>query len=179
MNYTYLTESPFGEGPAIVMTTNPASKKALNLVANPNVSLLVHDWVSPRPPTAAGSGGRGGSPPPEVARSSLASLLSNLNTSALGSISATINGVARVVASGTEEERYLRQKHLENHTFAGTEDVGGTGGRAGMVNGTRPEPNDGGRSIFIEGDEVRVVVVRVLGGRIADWKGGVRDWTLG
>ncbi len=43
MNYTYLPSSPYSSAPVIVMTTNPASKKTNNLVANPNVSLLVHD----------------------------------------------------------------------------------------------------------------------------------------
>ena len=43
MNYTYLPSSPYSSAPVIVMTTNPASKKMNNLVANPNVSLLVHD----------------------------------------------------------------------------------------------------------------------------------------
>lgn len=43
MNYTYLPSSPYSNSPIIVMTTNPASKKMNNLVANPNVSLLVHD----------------------------------------------------------------------------------------------------------------------------------------
>lgn len=43
MNYTYLPSSPHSSAPVIVMTTNPASKKTNNLVANPNVSLLVHD----------------------------------------------------------------------------------------------------------------------------------------
>lgn len=43
MNYTYLPSSPYSRLPTIVMTTNPASKKMNNLVANPNVSLLVHD----------------------------------------------------------------------------------------------------------------------------------------
>lgn len=43
MSYTYLPSSPYSRGPIIVMTTNPASKKILNLSENPNVSLLVHD----------------------------------------------------------------------------------------------------------------------------------------
>ena len=30
----------------------------------------------------------------------------------------------------------------------------------------------------MEGDDVRVVVVRVKEGRIADWKGGVKDWLV-
>lgn len=51
MNYTYLPSSPYSSAPVIVMTTNPASKKTNNLVANPNVSLLVHDCtLSPSPP---------------------------------------------------------------------------------------------------------------------------------
>lgn len=49
MSYTYLPSSPFSRAPVIVMTTNPASKKMNNLSANPNVSLLVHDCMSPSP----------------------------------------------------------------------------------------------------------------------------------
>ena len=43
MNYTYIPTSPYSSRPVIVMTTNPASRKTTNIVANPNVSLLVHD----------------------------------------------------------------------------------------------------------------------------------------
>lgn len=46
MNYTYLPSSPHSSAPVIVMTTNPASRKTTNIVANPNVSLLVHDCES-------------------------------------------------------------------------------------------------------------------------------------
>ncbi|CRK39460.1 hypothetical protein BN1708_001667 [Verticillium longisporum] len=46
MNYTYLPSSPFSAAPIIAMTTNPASRKTTNLLSNPNVSLLVHDWVT-------------------------------------------------------------------------------------------------------------------------------------
>lgn len=172
------------------MTTNPSSRKTHNLVSNPNVSLLVHDWVSHRPPVtttgAASENSRGGSPPPDASRSSLAMLLANLNTSALSSISATINGEAKLVERGTEEEKFLRERHLENNTFETVdgEDVpndGRIGGRRGSeVFGTVTEGSsgDGGRGCFIEGEEVRVVVVHIKDGRVADWKGNVRDWTL-
>jgi hypothetical protein len=172
MNYTYLPSSPYSNTPTIIMTTNPSSKKTLNLISNPHVSLLVHDWVSHRPPTSnrRGSSERTGSPPPEASRSSLATLLLDLNTSALSSISATINGDARLVDRDTEEERYYRERHLENNTFS---ELGGEA----MGAWERDEP-DGGRGIFIEGEEVRVVVVTIRDGRVADWKGAVRDWTL-
>jgi Pyridoxamine 5'-phosphate oxidase len=176
MSYTYLPSTPYASYPTIIMTTNPSSRKTHNLVSNPNVSLLVHDWVSHRPPrTGSFSGGerdRAGSPPAETSRSSLATLLANLNTSALSSISATINGEARFVERGTEEERFLREAHLENNTFGDREGEERWGGAGDVGNG------DGGRGCFIEGEEVRVVVVRIRDGRVADWKGAIRDWTL-
>ncbi|MCJ1255762.1 hypothetical protein MMC24_003579 [Lignoscripta atroalba] len=157
------------------MTTNPSSKKTLNLLSNPRVSLLVHDWVSHRPPTRVPDSTREGSPPPQATRSSLASLLLNINTSALSSISATINGRARLVEMGSEEERWCKKKHLDNNTFGDqAREERGFFGAAQEGDGME----DGGRGCFIEGEEVRVVVVRVREGRIADWKGGVKDWRV-
>lgn len=181
MNYTYLPSSPFSPSePVIVMTTNPASKKMHNLTTNPHVSLLVHDWVSHRPPTTNARRLSGGAASVSPSRSSLASLLLNLNTSAMSSISATINGSARVVAAGTDEERFYRQAHLDNNTFdsatgAGFNPFGQPGGAAdGPASGTE----DGGRECFVAGEEVRVIIVGVRGVRISDWKGNVKDWEL-
>jgi hypothetical protein len=157
MNYTYLPSHPFASenlspGPVIIMTSNPESKKTLNLVANPNVSLLVHDWVSSRPPNMADRerspvGARAG-------RSSLANMLK----------------------SGTEEEKWCKQQHLANNTFeaqaAGSEQLLGTSPNSAAAAG------DGGRGSYIEDEEVRVVVVRIKDGRISDWKGGVKDWVI-
>lgn len=176
MNYTYLPSTPFSSIPLIIMTTNPSSKKTLNLINNPRVSLLVHDWVSHRPPTRIPDPTREGSPPPQATRSSLASLLLNMNTSALSSISATINGVARMVAEGSEEEKWCKEKHLENNTFG--DQSREEHGFFGSTQNAPSRPGDGGTSCFIEGEEVRVVVVGVQEGRIADWKGGVKDWTI-
>jgi hypothetical protein len=181
MNYTYLPSTPYSPFPTIIMTTNPSSKKTHNLVSNPNVSLLVHDWVSHRPPVTTPSAHQNdcaGSPPAETSQSSLATLLANLNTSALSSISATINGTARLVERGTEEETYLREKHLENNTFEDGERKEGLQDSWNVGGEVRNGHGDGGRGCFIEGEEVRVVVVRIRDGRVADWKGGVRDWCL-
>ena len=176
MNYTYLPSTPFDPTPVIIMTTNPSSKKTLNLINNPRVSLLVHDWVSHRPPTRAPDPTREGSPPPQATRSSLASLLLNINTSALSSISATINGEARIVEQGSEEETWCKERHLENNTFG--DQAREERGFFGATPSAPQSAGDGGTSCFIEGEEVRVVLVRVREGRIADWKGGVKDWTL-
>ncbi|KAI9655798.1 MAG: hypothetical protein M1821_005233 [Bathelium mastoideum] len=186
MNYTYLPSTPYSTLPTIVMTTNPSSRKTLNLLRNPRVSLLVHDWVSHRAPTASlpntqrdrppsppspsdptGNGAalsrQTSGPTSQHHRSSLATLLLNLNSSSLSSISATINGTAALVSPGTEQEAWYKARHLENHEVTGMQG---------------DEEGDGGRECFIEGEEVRVVVVRIRDGRIADWKGGVRDWVL-
>ncbi|KAI9712258.1 MAG: hypothetical protein M1828_001701 [Chrysothrix sp. TS-e1954] len=174
MNYTYLPSTPFSPSPSIIMTTNPVSKKTSNLRTNPRVSLLVHDWVSHRPPTRAADPSREGSPPPSATRSSLASMLLNMNTSALSRISATINGEARIVAGDSEEAKWCKKAHLDNNTFGDQSESGSEllSSSPGYVAG------DGGRGCFIEGEEVQVVVVRIEDGRIADWKGSVQDWTI-
>lgn len=163
------------------MTTNARSLKTLNLLQNPKVSLLVHDWVSHRPPTAqqSAAGARSGSPPAAATRSSLATLLLNMNTSALSSISTTIQGTARFLESGSEEERWCKETHLANNTFGDQAKE-----EAGLFGETPNAPDDGWKpdsrqsSCYIEGDEVRVVVVPITEGRIADWKGGVKDWKI-
>ncbi|KAL8961708.1 MAG: hypothetical protein Q9183_005266 [Haloplaca sp. 2 TL-2023] len=176
MNYTYLPSTPFDPSPVIIMTTNPTSKKTLNLINNPRVSLLVHDWVSHRPPTRIPDPTREGSPPPQAARSSLASLLLNINTSALSSISATINGTAKIVDQGSDEERWCKERHLENNTFG--DQVREDQGLFGAAQNPSTNEGDGGASCFIEGEEVRVMLVPIKEGRIADWKGGVKDWVI-
>lgn len=175
MNYTYIdpssvyrpittttttstsTTSPStttAAGPGvIIMLLSPTTKKSSNLQVNPRVSLLVHDWISHRPSTSY-SNASGTSPTSSNQPSSLAELLQNLNSSSLSTHSHTIRGYARIVEADSEEEKYYRQKHVEGNQG---EEV---------------------RS-YIEGDEgLRVVVVEVEGGRVADWKGGVNDWGL-
>jgi len=184
MNYTYLPSSPHSALPVIVMTTNPSSKKMTNLAASPNASLLVHDWVSHRPPTTTTrrlSGGDG-SPGPEHRPSSLASLLLNLNTSAVSSISATINGAARLAERGSDEEAFYRERHLENNTFGAEGPVFGTDAslrRESVVGGAAGEEAGAGAGRFGGGEEeVRVIVVGIRDVRTSDWKGAVKDWVL-
>jgi hypothetical protein len=158
MNYTYLPHSTTNlpPGPLIIMTSNPASKKTLNLLQNPNVSLLVHDWVSSRPPNVT----ERDRSPTGARSSSLANMLMQLNSAAVSSISATINGEATVLESGTEEEKWCKEAHLKNNTFE-------------EGNGRQEGANS-----YLEDDDVRVVVVRIRDGRISDWKGGVKDFCL-
>lgn len=172
MSYTYLppSSSPYTSSPVIIMTTNPSSKKYENLLANPSVSLLVHDWVYHRPPTTSGRRLSGGA---AEGVSPMASLLMNMNSSAVSSISATIGGEARLVEPGTEEDRFYKGKHLENNTFEGQSGgpVFGAGRRDSMV-------GVAGGDGPAEEDDVRVIVVGIRDVRISDYKGGVSDYVL-
>lgn len=122
----------------------------------------------------------GRSPSPEHHRSSLANLLLNLNTSSISSISATINGSARLADAGSDEERYYRQQHLENNTFDADAGAASSlfGAAAAAAAASDADSPSARRPSFVEGEDVRVVVVAIKDVRISDWKGGVRDWVL-
>lgn len=113
-----------------------------------------------------------------------------MNTASLSRISTTINGTAELVPSGSEEETWYKAQHLANNTFGpGGEDIysssptghglwGGGGLGAETAASEESREGDGGTKCYVEGEEVRVVVVKVRDGRIADWKGQVRDWEV-
>jgi hypothetical protein len=181
MNYTYLPSSPYSSTPTIIMTTPPSSRKTLNLADNPLVSLLVHDWVSHRPPTLS-QPGRAPSPTRGGLRQgSLAELLLGINTASLSRISTTINGVAEIVPHGSEPEAWYKEQHLANNTFETSEDPVATspsGPGSGLWGQEETREGDGGTRSYVEDEEVCVVVVKIKDGRIADWKGQVRDWVV-
>jgi hypothetical protein len=79
-----------------------------------------------------------------------------------------------VVDRGSEEEKWCKEAHLANNTFG--EEGGELGARMERVESL--DIAAGTSSCYMEGDDVRVVVVRVREGRIADWKGGVKDWMV-
>jgi len=83
----------------------------------------------------------------------------------------TINGDAHIVERGTDEEMFYREQHLDNNTFVDEDE-------RNFWSRRENEDDDGGRVSFIEDEEVRVVVVEIRDGRVSDWKGAVRDWSL-
>lgn len=44
-------------------------------------------------------------------------MLMQMNSAAVSSISATINGGARVLEKGSEEERWCKERHLAENSF--------------------------------------------------------------
>lgn len=64
---------------------------------------------------------------------------------------------------------------MENNTFGDGDQAKQEAGLFGTDVSSNP---DGNSSCYIAGDDVRVVLVPVRAGRIADWKGGVKDWVV-
>lgn len=103
MNYIYV---PVGEGArhtskagedCVVMTCSRRTKKFFNIMANPKVSLLVHDWSTRQQATNA---------------TDLTALLSSLNAASLSKHSITLNGSAEILTD--EAEQYFKQKMLDS-----------------------------------------------------------------
>lgn len=103
-------------------------------------------------------------------------MLLNLNTSALSSISTTLAGEARFLEPGSEEESWCKERHLENNTFE-EEEMNMFGLRQQQQQRSGEAAGQRRPSMTVD-DNARVVTVKVREGRIADWKGGVRDWTI-
>ena len=149
MNYTFVPTSPFARTPTtpiIAMAIAPGSRKHLNLGANPSVSLLVHDWAAPRSPVVSFDGTRG---------LSMADYLAYFTTvlSAPSRISAALQGMARLVVPGSEEDAFYRRNHVQNMQLATVTPV----------------------SIP---DEAVIVVVEIEGVRVSDSLGLVTEYVI-
>jgi hypothetical protein len=173
MSYTYLPSTPFSQRPTIIMTTPPSSRKTRYLLGNPRVSLLVHDWVSHRPPTLTSADGVLSTSPEAGsgrAASGLANLLYGINSASISRISVSINGTARLLDEGGTEAAWYKERHKEHNTFGDMLD-------SGDVFGSQEVP--GGAGCYIDDHALRVVVVDIKDGRISDWNGTVKDWAVG
>jgi hypothetical protein len=105
------------------------------------VSILVHDWTTPRTTSSS---------PPSSGPSALTSFLQNINSLQLSSISATLNGVAEVLATDDEATNYFLRKHLDSN------------------------PPDS--RTYIDKPDIAVIKVRISSARIADVDDRVEKW---
>jgi hypothetical protein len=91
-----------------------------------------------------------------------------LNSASISRISVSLNGTAQFLEPGGEEESWCKAKHKESNAFG---------------EGTQPDPfgiggADAGAGSYIEGEEVRVVLVKIKDGRISDWQESVKDFSI-
>lgn len=106
MNYTYY----HGSEDYIVVTTPKGTTKYEKMKANPNVSLLLHDWMSAKTTeeSSESSGTR---------RNSLYEFLTNLNKTEISRVSVMINGTANEVPADSENYKFYRSLHLNNSSI--------------------------------------------------------------
>ncbi|KAK6460377.1 hypothetical protein DFJ63DRAFT_315670 [Scheffersomyces coipomensis] len=107
MNYTYYhTEG----NDYIIISTPTCTTKYNNILQNPNISILVHDWISVK----NGSEAETGEPVSSKRRNSLYELLANLNKNELSRVSVMINGKAEVIKEDNEKHDFYKSLHLNN-----------------------------------------------------------------
>lgn len=99
MNYTYFSKS---DTHYIVLSTPKNTTKYANITKNPQVSLLVHDWLKSNPE----EGGR---------RNSLYELLTNINKTELtDSVSVMLDGDAQVLSDQCPDYDFWKSLHLNS-----------------------------------------------------------------
>lgn len=98
MNYTYYSKNNVDY---IVLSTPKNSIKYANITKNPQVSLLVHDWLKSNP-----EGDR---------RNSLYELLTNINKVEMtDSVSVMLDGDAQVLSDACPEYEFWKSLHLNS-----------------------------------------------------------------
>lgn len=107
MNYTYY----HGNEDYVIVTTPKGTTKYENMTANPNVSLLLHDWMSAKTTTDDPSEATG------KRRNSLYEFLTNLNKTEISRVSVMINGKAEEIAVDSENYNFYKSLHLNNSSI--------------------------------------------------------------
>lgn len=111
MSFSYIPPTDSAP-PTIILSSEPNTQKIINIKANPNVSLLIHDWTShqnSRNETIANDSAL------NVPKSSknISQFLEKLNQAQLSQTSVTLYGHARIPAG--EEADYFRERHLQSN----------------------------------------------------------------
>ncbi|KAK6457951.1 uncharacterized protein RJT20DRAFT_92573 [Scheffersomyces xylosifermentans] len=107
MNYTYFHRD---DQDYVIISTPKKTTKYENMVKNPNVSFLVHDWISVK------NNSEGDEDLPSQRRNSLYELLANFNKNEISRVSVTINGKAEILDSDkdTDSFDFYKSLHLNN-----------------------------------------------------------------
>ncbi|KAG0657937.1 hypothetical protein C6P45_002309 [Maudiozyma exigua] len=160
MNYTYIpADKTFKNDSAekdcyIIFATFNNTEKYINILSNPTVSMLFHDWVTasnlsvkknslsrPATPMQEGSATAGpiSSAPPHPSK--LLNLLQQLNQAELNEMSATIRGHAIPIEPGSQESNYYKDILLK----------------------TNPDAK-----VFIDSDKTVIVKVKIESAKVTD-----------
>lgn len=107
MNYTYY----HGNEDYIIITTPKGTTKYENMVSNPNVSLLLHDWMSAKTTSEEPN------EPVAKRRNSLYEFLTNLNKTEISRVSVMISGNAEEIPINSDIYDFYKSLHLNNSSI--------------------------------------------------------------
>lgn len=109
MNYTFVRQ---GDDNVVIVSTPRKTTKFENMLSNPNVSLLIHDWISVK--NTAGQSLEEPSASPK--RNSLYELLANFNRNELSRVSVMLDGEAKILDKTVDGRvfDFYKSLHLNN-----------------------------------------------------------------
>ncbi|KAG8202713.1 hypothetical protein GWM34_02344, partial [Candida africana] len=109
MNYTFVRQ---GDDNVVIVSTPRKTTKFENMLSNPNVSLLIHDWISVK--NTAGQSLEEPSASPK--RNSLYELLANFNRNELSRVSVMLDGEAKILDKTVDGKDFdfYKSLHLNN-----------------------------------------------------------------
>ncbi|GMM55694.1 pyridoxal 5'-phosphate synthase [Maudiozyma humilis] len=144
MNYIYVAPSvTYGSSTAndyIIFAMSESSDKFMNILTNPTVSMLFHDWVAANN-LSIRKHDINNSHSADAQSKRLANLLDELDDAELNQISATIQGEAELINPLGPESKYYK----------------------GLLLHANPDAD-----VFIEGSDTVLVKVRMLGAKVVD-----------
>ncbi|CCF55744.1 hypothetical protein KAFR_0A03090 [Kazachstania africana CBS 2517] len=113
MNYIYISSSdsfdPTDNNDYVIFATSRHSEKYENMLANPTISLLFHDWLAANSLTPKKATAPSPSSPSSSNNARFVNLLQDLTEGELNQISASIRGVAEIINPLGQESKYYKR----------------------------------------------------------------------
>ncbi|RLV90506.1 hypothetical protein JA1_004547 [Spathaspora sp. JA1] len=107
MNYTFCQQ---GDKQLIIISTPTRTTKYQNILSNPNVSILIHDWISVKDTTESKESAA------SKRRNSLFELLASFNKNEISRVSVMLDGKAKILdeVNDTDSFNFYKSLHLNN-----------------------------------------------------------------
>ncbi|RCK63343.1 hypothetical protein Cantr_10147 [Candida viswanathii] len=148
MNYTFFHK---GNENVIIISTPRKTTKYHNMVSNPNVSVLIHDWISVK-------GNSDILQDESLSRrrsNSLFELLANFNKNELSRVSVMLDGQAKILDGAQDSAKFdfYKSLHLNN-----------------------PKIDHNQVKNYIENDDNALIVIEVTGCKVTDTDNNVEEY---
>ncbi|EGW32139.1 uncharacterized protein SPAPADRAFT_61222 [Spathaspora passalidarum NRRL Y-27907] len=145
MNYTFCQQ---GDKQIIIISTPTRTTKYQNMLSNPNVSILIHDWISVKDTTESKE---------SVAqrRNSLFELLASFNKNEISRVSVMLDGKAKILDKNKDSEtfNFYKSLHLNN-----------------------PKIDENQVRNYIENENNALVLIEITGCKVTDTDNNIEEY---